>query len=88
MRRIDTNPHPYAPLLGTVSWDTSLHVEPGNITALSTNIPLVTKETDAVVVKKDTIATSRDKSKKSLQVGDLYPRMSCLHVTSENAAGA
>ena len=40
------------------------------------------------MVKKDAIASSRDKSKKSLQVGDLYPRMSCLNVTSENAAGA
>jgi hypothetical protein len=34
------------------------------------------------------VTSSRDKSKKSLQVGDLYPRMSCLHVMSENAVGA
>ena len=34
------------------------------------------------------MTSGRDKSKKSLQVGDMYPRMSCLHVISENAVGA
>jgi hypothetical protein len=88
MRRIDANPNPYAPLLGTLSWDTSVHMEPGNITSSLTNIPIVPKEMDATVVKTDTNATSREKSKKSLQVRDLYPRLSCLHVISENAVGA
>jgi hypothetical protein len=39
IRRIDTNPHLYAPSLGTVAWDTSLHVEPGMITAITSYLP-------------------------------------------------
>jgi hypothetical protein len=88
MQRIDTNPHPYAPLTGTVSWDTSLHVETTNISSISNHQPLAIKESDTAIIKRDTVTSGRDKSKKSFQVGDLYPRMSCLHIISENAVGA
>ena len=88
MQRIDTNPHPYAPLTGTVSWDTSLHVEPTNISVIFNHQPLAIKESDTAPIKRDPVTSGRDKFKKSLQVGDLYSRMSCLHVISENAVGA
>jgi hypothetical protein len=88
MQRTDTNPHPYAPLFGTVPWDTSLHVEPATISVIPNHLPLPIKEAEPAAVKRDVVTSGRYKSKNLLQVGDLYPRMSCLHVISENAVGA